>query len=233
MTGSRSSRVVALIPARAGSVGVPAKNTRLLAGLPLYEHTLRAALAAGLDEVHISTDIAGILDRDFEPPVRVWRRDAALAGSDAPMASVVGRFIEQAGLSEETVILLQPTSPLRSGAHIVAALRHYETTDCSLLMSVVGVDAKVLKYGYLEDGLFRAFEGGRFLYANRQSLPAAARPNGAIYIFRAADFVAAGGFPSARIAAFEMAEEASMDIDSETDLKAAEQALLDQQGARK
>lgn len=232
MTRQRTSRVVAVIPARAGSVGLKSKNTRLLAGLPLYEHTLRAALAAGLDEIHISTDIGNILQRRFAPPVRVWRRDEALAGPETPMAGVVQRHIEEAGLRDELVILLQPTSPLRTAAHIIAALDAYEASDCSLLMSVVEVDAKVLKYGYLEDGMFRPFENARFLYANRQSLPRAARPNGAIYIFRAADFTAVGGFPSERIAAFSMSEAQSLDVDTDADLIACEQALTSMRGAQ-
>lgn len=232
MTRRRSSRVVALIPARAGSVGVKSKNTRLVADLPLYEHALRAALAASLDEIHISTDIASILEHRFEPPVRAWRREPALAGSEASMADVVRRHIEEAGLGDEMMILLQPTSPLRTAAHIIAALDAFEASDCSMLMSVVEVDAKVLKYGYLEDGMFRPFENARFLYANRQSLPRAARPNGAIYIFRAADFIAAGGFPSERIAAFSMSDAESLDIDTEGDLIACEQAMATMLGAQ-
>lgn len=225
MTGRRATPRIGLIPARAGSVGLKSKNTRPLAGLPLYEHTLQAALDAGLDAVHISTDIESILSRRFPEPVRVWPRDPGLAGSATPMAEVVARFIAEAKLHDEIVVLLQPTSPLRSGRHIDEALRQFESTGGSLLMSVVEVDRKVLKYGYLADGRFHPFEDARFLYANRQTLPPAARPNGAIYIFRAGDFVRAQGFPSQRIGAFLMSEEDSMDVDTEAELQACEQAL--------
>ena len=113
------------MPARGGSKGVPGKNTRLLAGRPLLEYTARAALASGvLHRVVLSTDSVEIADCGRRAGLEVpFMRPPALAGDDTPMLPVVEHALDELrrqGWEPATVVLLQPTSPLRTPEHIRA-----------------------------------------------------------------------------------------------------------------
>lgn len=112
------SLALGIVPARAGSKGVPGKNIRPLAGRPLIEYTARAARESGvLDRVVLSTDSAEIADAGrrcgLEAP---FMRPPELAADDTPMLPVVRHAIDTlaaSGWVADVIVLLQPTSPLR------------------------------------------------------------------------------------------------------------------------
>ena len=79
----------AVIPLRAGSKGLPGKNTRGLAGKPLYRHAVDLALAAGASRVILSTDIPELLTAAVPPGVQTLERPADLCGDAVPMAPVL------------------------------------------------------------------------------------------------------------------------------------------------
>ena len=124
--------VLAIIPARGGSKGIPRKNIVPLAGRPLVAHTLEAARAA-----KVVTDILVSTDDDEIAAVcaglgaaTAYRRPAALAGDTASAVEAAVHALdwwaERQGGDPELLVLLQPTSPLRTAADIdgtVAALR--------------------------------------------------------------------------------------------------------------
>lgn len=109
-------RTLGLIPARGGSKRLPGKNVRLLAGKPLVFWTIEAALGSSLDDVWLSTEDANIRDicRDS---VRVVDRPLDLASDFATSEAVIAHAV---ALAEgfDRIMLLQPTSPLRTAAHI-------------------------------------------------------------------------------------------------------------------
>jgi len=213
-------KVVAIVPARAGSKGFPGKNMQLFEGMPLY---LRAALQgvriAG--RALISTDIDDVLQ--IEPPagVNLSRRPDELAADTTPMEEVVKYVIEKESLYDFTLVLLQATSPLRRDADIYNALELFNNSDHDLVMSVVQKERGVLKCGTLNNGCFVAVRDPSYCFRNRQQLPEVYAPNGAIYVFSAKAFLDAEGFPVSSIGAVPMALEHSLDIDSKEDYEAA------------
>ena len=120
------SKVLALIPARGGSKGLPDKNIRLLAGRTLLEYAARAASASGVvDRIVLSTDSERIAAEGRRIGVDVpFIRPRELAGDATPMLPVVEHAVdalEQGGWRPDIVVLLQPTSPLRQAFHIKEA----------------------------------------------------------------------------------------------------------------
>lgn len=220
-----AERLIALVPLRAGSKGLPGKNVRPLAGKPLYRHAVDQGLAAGA-EVWISTDIAAVLAADHGPGVRVIARPADLAGDATPMDPVISHALGLIG-DAGRVVLLQATSPLREAADIRAAVELHRSGAHDLVMSVCAADRGVLKWGTLEAGSFRPLRRPDYCFMNRQALPAVHRPNGAVYVFDAGWFRATGRLATDRIGAVEMPVERSLDIDSDDDFARAEAWLAD------
>jgi len=156
--GANAGRVLGIVPARAGSQGLPGKNMRLLAGRPMVAWTLEACREAEvLDAVVVSTDddaVAGVATAmGFAPP---FRRPAALSGPNASVIDAIDHALLTLGGDWDYVVLLQPTSPLRLAGDIDGAVRLAHETGAP---SVIGV-SPVLKpqtfYGRLAaDGVFR------------------------------------------------------------------------------
>lgn len=219
-------RIVAVIPARAGSKGIPGKNTRLLRGKPLIQYTMEAAWASGVvDEVVVSSDGSAILALAQRLGATPLVRPAELASDAAPTASAIAHLVEASALRKaDIIVLLQPTSPLRRAAHIRAALERY-TRDAVPLVSMD-------ESPYYPDKYLSIDEHGRLTTTvpgaatrPRQALSARFKPNGAIYIFSVAQFRAAGDVPIIGSRAFLMDKIASIDIDAPEDLRLVELIL--------
>lgn len=214
----------ALVPLRGGSKGLPGKNMRLLAGRPLYLHAVMQALEAGAARVLVTTDVEDVLNAALPAAVQALRRPASLCADDTPMGPVVLHLLRVAAI-QGTVVLLQPTSPLRTAQDIARGVQLHAQGGHDLVMSVTPADRGVLKWGLLEAGSFVPLAGVRYTFANRQSLPPVARPNGAVYVFDAAGFLARGGFETERIGAFEMDAASSHDIDTLADFEHCERVF--------
>ncbi len=118
----RDKNVVALIPARAGSKGLPGKNTLQIGGRPLIAWSISAALdSAVVDEIIVTSDDQGVLDLATDFGVRAIQRPRHLA-SDHSLVSQTIRHAIGDRQEDEVVLLLQPTSPLRTARHIDEAL---------------------------------------------------------------------------------------------------------------
>ena len=216
--------LTAIIPVRAGSKGLPGKNLRPLAGVPLWQRAVDQAVQAGADRIVLSTDIPELLAMDHPSPIHAHARPDALARDDTPMAPVIAEAIETLGITGR-IVLLQVTSPLRTVEDIRAAVARHEAGGVDLVMSVTEADRGVLKYGLVTDGLFQALSDPGHPFTNRQALPPVYRPNGAVYVFDAGWFVANGSFATARTGAHVMPAEHSFDIDTLEDFQRIE-ALL-------
>tara|TARA_R110000824_G_C15232528_1_gene678830 strand:+ start:7312 stop:8043 length:732 start_codon:yes stop_codon:yes gene_type:complete len=216
--------LVAVVPVRAGSKGLLGKNLRPLAGKPLYLHAVHQGLRIA-GRVVITTDIQEIQQANLPAGCEVCPRPPALAGDDSPMAPVISHLIEAMGLQDSTLVLLQATTPLRADSDIKAAISLHDEQRHELVMSVVARDRGVLKYGLLKGDDFNAMRDPAFCFANRQDLPPVYAPNGAVYVFKAASFITASGFPTEHIGAIEMPDQRSIDIDSEKDFNVAQKAM--------
>lgn len=134
--------ILAFIPARGGSKGIPGKNLALLAGKPLIDHTVEAARASahGLD-LFVSSDDPAILDHCRSLRLDVsYVRPAHLATDEAPMADALLHALDHLealrGAAPEHVLLLQPTSPLRTAQDIDGAIDTYLASGAESLVSV-------------------------------------------------------------------------------------------------
>ena len=121
-----------LIPIRAGSKGLPGKNIRPFAGLPLFMHTVKQAKEVGIPDIVISTDIDQVLRFKFDSSVHLLERPVKLASDNSSMEEVIFHAINKLSI-KGTIILLQVTSPLRTNESIVEALRLYKENSYELL----------------------------------------------------------------------------------------------------
>lgn len=215
---------VAIIPARGQSKQLARKNVRLVDGLPLIVHTVKAALAVGgLDRTVVSTDdsvIAAISRRaGAEVP---FLRPADLATDSAPTIDAVRHAVaelERDGSRIDLVLTLQPTSPFRSARHIEMALALQRSTKAESVVSVAMMDIPISVMGYLVDGdryVAVAPDGD----VRRQASPPAVRLTGGIYL-TARRLLDEGRLVDDRPAALILDAVASIDVDTMDDLRMA------------
>lgn len=183
-------RVLALIPARSGSKGVPDKNTRLLAGRTLLEYAAAAAANAGVvDRIVLSTDSDRIAAEGRRVGLEVpFVRPAALARDDTPMLPVVEHAVDalrQEGWVADIIVLLQPTSPLRRGAHIRKAVQQLRDSGADSVVTVVELP-RHLSPDYVmrvADGRLEPFlADGKNVTRRQDARPAFVR-DGTVYAF--------------------------------------------------
>ena len=137
-----NKKILGIIPARGGSKGIPGKNLRLLAGKPLLEYTVDAAISSGVvDRLVLSTDSPEIARLGEKLGAEVpCLRPAELAEDDTPMLPVLVHmvsFLETHGFSPDIIVLLQPTAPMRRPEHISRAVKLLLSVGSDSVVSVV------------------------------------------------------------------------------------------------
>ena len=220
-------RVIATICARGGSKGLPGKNLRPLAGKPLIVHTIEQALACeSIEGVFVSTDDAAIAEVATRAGAQVpYLRPAELATDEAPKLPAIEHLVthlERGGMEVDTVVDLQPTSPLRRPQDIEAALALRDDADL-----VVGVTEPSHNPYYTlaeSDAQGRLQPSKRANFVRRQDAPAVWGLNGSIYVWRRAALpkAIAEGFWSVRIKPYAMPRRRSVDIDDLEDFELAQ-----------
>src|SRR3990167_6094025 len=181
--------MIFFVPARRGSVRLPGKNTSILRGRPMIEWTFDAAKdACGFgDRVIVSTDddvVAGLARaRGF----KVLARPEHLCESGARMNDVIAHHAKDFIFRfQHGIVVLYPTSPLRTSAHIRSAIEswsHSPNTDRIGLMSVSPVTHRPVGLMSVDDvGLLRMNQADGATYYRRQDMPDHYRANGAIYV---------------------------------------------------
>jgi CMP-N-acetylneuraminic acid synthetase len=213
--------VVALIPARGGSKGIPRKNLAPLAGKPLLQWAIDAARAAEtVTRVVVSTDDEEIAAA--AAGAEVLRRPPALAADDVPMLDVIRHALEHVGPCD-VLVLLQPTSPLRRPGQVDQAVRLLLESGADTVVSVVEVPHRYEPSSLMElrDGLLFA----RSEPSTRQAKERLYARNGpAILALRPSSL--GDGLYGGNVVGYVMDERDSLDIDTPHDLELAE-ALLE------
>ena len=219
-------KTFALIPARGGSKGIPRKNIKLIAGKPLIAWTIEAAQRSGLlDSVVVSTDDAEIAEVARRAGAQVpFMRPVELAQDHTPGLDPVLHALAQLP-QFESVLLLQPTSPLRSTEDIDACLGMALRQRTPSVVSVCEPDT----HPYWT---YRLAEGQTLLpliaaapVTRRQDLPPVVAVNGCLY-FAAADWLKrSGSLVGPQTLAYLMPRERSVDLDTPLDWKLAELLL--------
>ena len=191
---SDAARTLAVIPARGGSRGLPGKNTRPFAGLPLIAHSIRfARMCPEITRCIVSTDSAEIADVARQHGAEVpFMRPKDLAQDSSPLFPVLGHALSSVEREERTVydfvMLLDPTSPARDPDDVRRAFaRLRDVPGADGVVSVSEPDFNPIWHCVTEtDGWMTDLmpEGKRF--DRRQDVPRVFRINGAFYVWKAA-----------------------------------------------
>jgi CMP-N-acetylneuraminic acid synthetase len=213
--------VVGLIPARGGSKGIPRKNLALLGGKPLVAWTIEASLGSEhVSRTVVSTDDPEIADVALAHGAEVLDRAPELARDATPMSDVIAHALREL-VPETALVLLQPTSPLRSSHHVDEAIERLLASGADGVVSVVEVPHR-----YGSASLMR-LDGDRLIrldersYAGRADKPVLYARNGpailALAAGRIGDDLYAGD-----LRPYVMDAADSVDVDEPFDLELAE-----------
>ena len=218
----QNRKVLALIPARGGSKGVPRKNVREVGGKPLIAWTIEAAKASRyVDRVILSSD-----DREIIDVAAAWGcevpfvRPKELATDVADSMSVVRHAIGALPERYDYLVLLQPTSPMRRAQDIDGAIELCVDAKAPACVGVCEPDKSPFWMLKLDGTnvvhpLFAESE----IPDRRQDAPRVYALNGAVYVARTDHLAGGGTFLAPGAVGFAMPKERSFDIDTELDLK--------------
>lgn len=213
--------ILFIIPARGGSKGIPRKNIKLLAGVPLIGYSIDIAKKLSSEEnICITTDDLEIANvaRDFGVPP-LFIRPPELATDYSGIYDVIMHainFYENIGRKYKIVVVLQPTSPLRTLEQVKSAISCFND-DLDLVVSVKETSSNpyyVLFEENKEGFLFKSKKGN---FVRRQDCPNVYEYNGAIYVYNVASLKEKKIHDFTRIKKFVMDEINSVDIDTSLD----------------
>ena len=220
---------IAIIPARGGSKGIPNKNLAEVDGKSLVTRAIHSAVQSGVvDFVVVSSDDPAILDEATKAGAVAINRPADLATDTAAIEDAIAHALQKFSESHPTpttLVLLQPTSPLRQASTISDAVRLFAVNGS--VGSVYGVteaehhpyktfiatDSTLLPVGSIED-----------LSRSRQELPKAYRQSGSIYVVGVQDFLANNSLFISPVRWIEVSSEEAIDVDTPADLEAVRRA---------
>ena len=210
---------LAIIPARGGSKRLPRKNLLDLCGKPLIAWSIEAALKSKyISKVIVSSDDEEILNIAKEYKADFIKRPDELASDTATTFDALKHTLENVE-KYDYVVLLQPTSPLRSEKHIDEAIELLKEKNADAIISVCEMEHSPLWSNTLDENLDMSnFLRDEVLNKRSQDLPKYYRLNGAIYICKTDKLLQNKGFfLKENIYAYKMNKKHSVDIDEEID----------------
>ncbi len=224
-------KILGLIPARGGSKGLPGKNIRPLLGRSLIERAFESARASGaLDRIVLSTDDPMIAAEGRRIGLEVpFLRPAELASDTSPMMDVAIHALTalaSEGYMADVLVLLQPTSPLRTPEHIRRGVQLLDGYDAVCTVVPVPKDLcphYLMKIG--DDGFLTFFMPDGPRYTRRQDVPQAYRRDGTLFITRASVILEQRSFYGARCVPLLLSPDESLNIDTPEDWAEAERRL--------
>lgn len=225
--------VLALIPARAGSKGIPGKNFRRICDSPINITAIAVGCALSLDaRIVVSSD------RQSNRPewlggtsLMVWlRRPSELAQDDTPMSAVVKHALEAVpGHRNQIILLLQPTQPLRTPTRLTQAIALLRDTNADSVVSVTPLPRSHSPYmqsiivgGGKTPARLKSFLGAPYP-ATRQELTQTYRRDGTVYAFWRKTFEDYGDIYGKDVVPLVIPPEETCELDSEADWAALEQ----------
>lgn len=223
-------KILAVIPARGGSKGIPRKNLALLGGRPLIAWTIAAAKAAhGLDRVIVSTDDAEIAAVAVEYGAEVpFLRPTEFSNDYASAHDVIKHALDVLAVRStpyDAVAYLQPTSPFRTALQLSAAIDLFNQQKPDTLVSVIRVPHNMASGSTMQrvndSGplIFESPVGQKLRRQEKETL--FARNGPAVLISSAADVLTHGQIYGKQVLGFEMDRLSSIDIDDQFDLEMA------------
>ncbi|MBY9077598.1 acylneuraminate cytidylyltransferase [Paenibacillus sp. HN-1] len=215
-SNATSEDVVAFIPVRGGSKGIPLKNIKLFCGMPLVYWTIKAAVESNtIDKVYVATEseeIMRVVDSFQFEKVEIFYRSAESATDEASTEMVMLEFAEQVIFKE--IFLIQATSPLLKAHNLTEAFEQYKKQKADSLLSVV-----VQKRFQWKE------EGGSFVPVNynpqerprRQEWDGYLVENGSFYLTERSKLIESKCRVSGNISAYIMDEDSYFEIDEPSD----------------
>ena len=223
-------KILAIIPARGGSKGFPSKNIYPLNGKPLITYTIDASLRSKMvAKTVVSSDDDEILKIAESSGAAIIKRPAELALDTSSSEEAVKHaieFLKENGEHYDAVVLLQPTSPLRTAEDIDKAIELMIIKNASAVISVVNIGKKPFKSYYQnKEGFLLGVHNDQTPNMRRQDLPDAFLANGAIYAVYTETFLKTNSFLPADTIPYIMPEEKSIDIDRLEDVRMIENII--------
>lgn len=210
--------ILAIIPARGGSKGVPGKNVRKIAGKSLVARTI----AAGRDSKYIDRLILSSDDRDIIAEAKLYgcevpfTRPVELARDDTPGIDPVFHALNILQ-GFDYVVLLQPTSPLRNASDIDGCIEKTIKQNINACVSVNEVNKNPYWMFKIDDGDYLQPVMDELVANRRQELPKVYAVNGAVYVANCGWLMTHKSFVTSETMAYIMPNERSIDIDTELD----------------
>ena len=229
-------KLLAVVPARAGSKGLTDKNLRCVGGVPLVE---RAILCAeGIDEIKrtiVSTDSCVIDEMAANMGASFGElRPTNLAGDNAKIIDVLRYIIDTPAISCENydgIVLLQPTSPLREKGDVQACIKLFRDRVASSVVSVRRVPHYFIPEQVMrvnESGWLQGYSGGELSSrAQRQEKPAYLARNGPAVLITRVSCIKSGSLYGENAVPYIMDDKRSIDIDSMLDWLEAEKLFTE------
>jgi len=221
--------MIAIIPARGGSKGLPGKNVRLLNGKPLIYHTIKAALDANsISQVIVSTDDDSIAAVAIECGAEVpFNRPENLADDNSMVMDAylytIDRLVEEDGQKIDSFVALLPTAPLRLAEDIDNAAEIFNKKNAASVISVTEAEVPSEWYKKInQQGVLRNYFSNVSAIKNRQEFNKSYIPNGAIYIFRTENLRTTRQYFTDKTYPYIMPRSRSADIDELLDFEWAE-----------
>jgi len=224
-------KIISIIPARGASKGIRKKNIKKLAGKPLIAWTIEQAKKSKyISEVYVSTENKEIAKIARKYNTKVIKRPEELAKDDTPSLPVFQHVLhylkENEGYEPDIVVILQPTSPLRTVTDIDTCIEKLVNEKCDSVMTVKKVDhpaqwmLKISRGGRIKN----LFEGKKI--TRRQDAEELFIPNGAVFVTWSKIIIEKNTHrgPDTRVVI--MPAERSIDIDTELDFFIAEQLVM-------
>ncbi len=224
-------RLIAIIPARSGSKGLPDKNIKDLCGKPLLAYTVEAALRANVfDEIMVSTDSERYAKIAEKYGARVpFLRSVENSNDNASSWDTVYEVIEnyeRMNIKFDAFMLLQPTSPLRDEKDIIGAIDEYIEKKANTVVSVCEAEHTPIYMNTLPESLSMDGFFGEHKWTRRQDLPTYYRLNGAIYMSDIKSFMLYRDIYRNNCFAYVMDNIKSVDIDTHLDFMYVESILM-------
>jgi CMP-N,N'-diacetyllegionaminic acid synthase len=225
-------RMFCAVPARGGSKRLPRKNIRELARKPLIAHTILAAMQTGLfSSVYVCTDdeeIAQIAEKFGACVEELMPSDLCgdLVASHVPCRYMLRKIAEHQHSDFDSLICLQPTSPLRSAEDISAAVDVYERASLDFVVSVTPLDPHDFHWAVIPatNDTWKMYFDNQYM-KERPQLPPVYRPNGSIKIAKLAALDETGHFFGSRLGVVETPAERSVHVATEFDFRFCEYLL--------
>jgi CMP-N,N'-diacetyllegionaminic acid synthase len=222
-----NKKILAIIPARGGSKGIPKKNIKLLKGKPLIAWTIEEAKkSCFLDKIIVSTD-----DEEIMKVAKKWGaevpflRPSELAQDDTPGIAPVLHALEYF-LDYEYVVVLQPTSPLRLAEDIDNAIYLCEKNKSNFCVSVM--ESKIIPewmFRINNRGVLEPLNYIREIPYQRQKVKKTYVLNGAVYVGRKEALIKNQSFLTPETIPYIMPSKRSIDIDDIIDFEYCEYIL--------